>query len=161
MEEKQESNLDRKKPITRMKEAAKYFIDGFNCSQAVVATYCEQLGLDKKTALKLACPFGSGMARTAKTCGAVSGAYMLIGLKYGQYLAEDTEAKEKCYRLAKEFTDRFHEVHGSINCYDLLKADLGTLEGMQYVKENDLWNTLCPIFVSDAAHIIEEILDLL
>ncbi len=146
--------------MSRIKEAAKCFTDGFNCSQAVVSTYCEQLGLDKQTALKLSCPFGSGMARSAKTCGAVSGAYMLIGLKFGQYLPEDKEAKEKCYQLAKEFTDKFNEIHGSINCYDLLKVDLSTPEGLQYIKDNDLWNTLCPIFVSDAAQIIEELLEL-
>lgn len=146
--------------MSKVEDAAKCFSNGFNCSQAVLSTYCEQFGLDKETALKLSCPFGSGMARSAKVCGAVSGAYMLIGLKYGKYLPEDNAAKEKSFSLARQFTDRFNEIHGSINCCDLLKSDLSTPEGLKYITENSLWETLCPIYIRDACQLIEELLEL-
>lgn len=144
--------------MSKVDDAAACFSQGFNCSQAVLSTYCEQLGLDKVTALRLAAPFGSGMARTAKVCGAVSGAYMLIGLKYGKTLPEDKATQEKCYELSKVFTDRFNEIHGSIHCCDLLKSDLSTPEGLKYITENSLWETLCPIFIRDACQLIEELL---
>ena len=132
----------------------------FNCSQAIFSTYCEQLGLDQKTALKISCPFGGGMGHLSETCGAVTGAFMLIGLKYGKYLPEDNEAKDKCYALVKEFTAKFNEIHGSISCKDLLKHDMKNPGDMVYIKENDLWRKLCPIFVKDAAQIIEDLLEL-
>jgi C_GCAxxG_C_C family probable redox protein len=146
--------------MSKADNAVQCFHSGFNCSQAIFSTYSEQLGLDKDTALKIACPFGSGMGRMAETCGAVTGAYMLIGLKYGKYLPEDNAAKEKSFQLLKEFTDIFNEIHGSISCRDLLKHDLSTPDGLAYVKENSLWDSLCPIFIRDAAQTIEVLLEL-
>ncbi len=146
--------------MSKAENAVQCFKIGFNCSQAIFSTYSEQLGLDTATALKIACPFGSGMGRMAETCGAVTGAYMLIGLKYGKYLPEDNVAKEKSFQLLKEFTDKFNEIHGSICCRDLLKYDMSTPNGLSYIKENGLWDSLCPIFIRDAAQIIEELLEL-
>jgi C_GCAxxG_C_C family probable redox protein len=146
--------------MSKAENAVQCFGNGFNCSQAIFSTYCEQFGLDPVTALKVATPFGSGIARTAQTCGAVTGALMLIGLKYGKYLPEDNDSKEKCFQLAMEFTDRFKAIHGSAICCDLLKSDLSTPEGLQYIKDNNLWDTLCPVFIRDAAKLVEELLEL-
>lgn len=146
--------------MSKVENAVVCFKSGFNCAQAVFSTYCEQFGLDRETALKIATPFGSGLVRQAQVCGAVSGAYMLIGLMNGKYLPEDNESKEKCFSLAMEFTKRFNELHGSINCCDLLKYDLSTPEGLQYIKENSLWDTLCPIFIRDACQLLEEMFEL-
>ena len=61
---------------SKANEAVACFQEGFNCSQAVFLTYCEEFGLlDRKTALKIACGLGGGMGRLGGTCGAVSGAY--------------------------------------------------------------------------------------
>ncbi|MEA5144351.1 MAG: C-GCAxxG-C-C family protein [Oscillibacter sp.] len=76
---------------SKVNEALACFNDGFNCSQAILSTYCEEFGLDKKTALQLSCGLGAGMGRLGETCGAVSGAYLLIGLKYGKFSKEDVE----------------------------------------------------------------------
>ncbi len=141
-------------------EAIKCFNAGFNCSQAVLSTYCERLGLSKETALKIACPFGGGMARTGETCGAVTGAYMLIGLKEGKYLPEDGGAKENTYRLVHEFNDRFKEIYGSLLCKDILSCDISTEKGMKFAEEHNLYKTLCPGFIRDASIIIEDLLEL-
>jgi len=50
-----------------------------NCAQSVVSTYCEEFGLDRNLGLKAAMDSG-WMARTGKTCGAVTGVYMILGL---------------------------------------------------------------------------------
>ena len=95
--------------ISRADEVLKCFDNGekFNCTQAILSTYCEDFGLDKVTALKLACGLGAGMGRLGHTCGAVSGAYLVIGLKHGKYLLEDEESKEKTYALVQEFESKF------------------------------------------------------
>jgi C_GCAxxG_C_C family probable redox protein len=146
--------------LSKAVEAVLSFNNGFNCSQAIFSTYSEQLGLDKETALKIASPFGAGIGRMAETCGAVTGAYMLIGLKYGKHLSYDNVAKEKSYELVGKFNDRFNTIHGSICCRDLLQYDLNTEEGLNYIRENGLWESLCPIFIKDSAQIIEKLLDL-
>jgi C_GCAxxG_C_C family probable redox protein len=134
------------------------FNEGFSCSQAVFLAYAEELGLDREAALKIAGPFGGGMGRLAETCGAVSGALMAIGLKYGATEAADTEAKEKTYALVREFVDRFQARHGSIVCRELLGWDISTPAGHEVAKYRQLFSTLCPNYVESAAEILEEIL---
>jgi C_GCAxxG_C_C family probable redox protein len=146
--------------MSKVEDAIQCFHHGFNCSQAVFSTYSVDLGLDRETALKISSPFGAGMGRMAETCGAVTGAFMLIGLKYGKFKPEDNEAREKSYALVKEFTKRFEEIHGSICCKDLLKHDMNNPEELKYIKENEICDTLCPVFVKDAVQIIEELLQL-
>lgn len=134
--------------------------NNFNCSQAVFSTYCEDLGQDRENALKIACAFGGGMGHLGLTCGAVTGAFMLIGLKYGKYLPDDAAAKEKTYALVQEFAERFKALRGTICCNELLGCDMSTPEGEQYARDNGLWRSLCPKYVFDAATIIEDLLGL-
>ena len=134
------------------------FEQGFSCSQAVFSAYAAQLGLDCETALKISGGFGGGMGRMAQTCGAVTGAFMVIGLKYGTIDAEDKETKEKVYALVREFADRFKFRNDTLNCKDLLGCDVSTSGGMQVAREQKLFKTICPKLVKDAAEIVEEIL---
>jgi C_GCAxxG_C_C family probable redox protein len=139
--------------------ASENFKQGFNCSQAVVSAFAPELGLDRETALRVAAAFGGGMGRTGETCGAVSGALMAIGLRYGQPTPEDKQAKEKTYEIAREFLDRFGALHGGcVKCRDLLGHDISTPEGLQTAREKDLFQALCPKFVRDAAEIVEQML---
>lgn len=146
--------------MSKADEAVQRFHEGFNCSQSVISTYAEELGLDRDTALKLTCPFGGGMARMGETCGAVTGAFLLIGLKAGLIDAKQQEDKENTYRFVREFTERFTELYGSIKCKDLLHCDINTEAGRTFALEHNLFKTLCPIYVGDAVKIIEDILEL-
>ncbi len=135
------------------------FKEDFNCSQAVFSTYAPILGLDRETALRVAAAFGGGMGRTGETCGAVSGALMVIGLRYGQSTAEDKDAKEKTYNLAGEFLKRFAaRNNGCVKCRELLGCDIGTPEDRQAAREQGLFESLCPKFVRDATEIVEQLL---
>ena len=137
--------------------AAACFKEGFSCSQAVLSACSERFGLDRETALRVAGAFGGGIARRGETCGAVTGAFMVIGLKHGKVKAEDNAAREKTYDLAKEFTVRFVERNKTIVCKELLGYDLSTPEGREAVKEKKLATTICPKFVQDAVEIVVEI----
>jgi C_GCAxxG_C_C family probable redox protein len=139
-------------------KAAALFKEGFSCSQAVFAAFSEDYGLDRDTSLKISQAFGGGMAHLGEACGAVTGAFMLIGLKYGRTKADDVEAKERTYAKVRQFTDRFKALHCSIQCRCLLGLDLGTEEGMRLAREKDLFQTLCAKYVQDAAAIVEDIL---
>ena len=144
--------------MSKKEAALSYFDKGFSCSQSVFAAYAEDLGLDRETALRIAGGFGGGMGRKAETCGAVSGALMAIGLKYGATNADDKESKEKAYALVREFIDRFEAQHGSIVCKELLDWDISTPAGHEVAKYKKLFSTLCPIYVESAAEIVEKML---
>ncbi len=141
-----------------VERAISSFKEGFNCAQAIFSTYGEQLGLNREISLKVSGAFGGGMGRMGEVCGAVTGAFMVIGLKYGKTKAEDEETKEKCYSLVKEFVYKFKERNGSILCRELLGYDINTPEGLELIKRENLFSTRCPKFVQDSAEIIEEIL---
>lgn len=141
-----------------VERAVSCFKSGFCCSQAIFSTYAPRFGVDRDTALKIATGFCGGMGRMGKTCGAVTGAFMLIGLKYGRTTIEDEEAKEKTYRLVREFAEKFTSRNGTIVCNDLLECDISTPEGHQLAEEKNIFDTLCPKLVQDAAEIVEEML---
>ncbi len=145
--------------MERSDEAEKLFRDGFNCSQAVFSVYAEEMGVQAEMAMKIACAFGGGM-RLGNTCGAVTGALMVIGLKYGKSKVDDNEARDKTYALAKQLQARFSKTNGSIMCRDLLGYDLSTPEGYEKAKENQVFLKICPKLVKDAGVIVEEILRL-
>ena len=86
------------------------FESGFNCAQAVLATFGPQLGLDRILALRVAQGFGGGMGgEMGETCGAVTAAFMVLGLLAAKTgLGEDAGKKEN-YRLVNEFARRFRE----------------------------------------------------
>ncbi|MFX1377466.1 MAG: C-GCAxxG-C-C family protein [Promethearchaeota archaeon] len=130
----------------------------FNCAQSVLSSYSSKYGLDKDTALKLSTGFGGGMGRMQNTCGAVSGAFMVIGLRYGRGLNDDKEAREKTYEIIREFSKRFQEIHGSIICKELLDCDINTPEGREFYDRNDFFEKKCFQYVKDSAKILEQIL---
>jgi C_GCAxxG_C_C family probable redox protein len=138
-------------------KAAATFKEGFSCSQAVLGTYCERFGLDKKQAYKISTGFGGGM-HLDQTCGAVTGAFMVIGLKYGRTRADDLEAKMKTAAMVVDFAKRFKERHGSITCTELLGCNISTQEGFEEAKKKDLFKQTCPKYVISAAEILDEML---
>lgn len=141
----------------KVEQAVERFKGGFNCSQAVLGSYSEQFGLDCEKAFKVATGFGGGM-RMSDVCGAVTGAFMVLGLKYGNTTAEDKGAKEKAYEMVVEFTNRFKARNGSVICRDLLGCDISTPEGNKEAEDKGLFATVCPKLVRDSAEILEEML---
>ena len=144
--------------MSRADEAKKQFEKGFLCAPAVLSTYSEQFGLEKALALKIACGFGAGIGRMGRTCGAVTGALMVIGLKYGQANLADVESREKTYKLIKEFVANFTALHGSIECKELIGYDLSDSGGIKLARERGVFTNKCPSFVYDSACILEDIL---
>ncbi len=143
---------------SRINLAVKCFKEGFNCSQAVFSTYSELFGVSKNIAYRVSSGFGAGIGRLQEVCGAVLGAVMLVGLKYGKIKSDDIEAHERTYREARKFCESFKNINGTINCRELLGCDISTPEGLKYAKENNLFSTKCARSVEDAAMIIEELL---
>ena len=142
----------------RTDSAVATFTAGFSCSQAVFSAFAEDLGLDRDTVLKISTAFGGGIAGMGLTCGAVTGALMAIGARYGRIDPADEAAKQKTYDLAREFARRFTGMHGSIACRDLLGYDISAPEGKQQAEAEGLFKTRCPRLVADAVEILDGII---
>jgi C_GCAxxG_C_C family probable redox protein len=143
--------------MTNADKAKAIYKEGFSCAPAVLAAYCEQFGLERDLALKIATGFGGGM-HLGQTCGAVTGAIMVIGLKYGKTKADDNKAKEKTFEVSKRFADKFRARYGSIECKALLGCDITTPEGLQEARDKKLFTTICAEYVAAAAEILDEVL---
>jgi C_GCAxxG_C_C family probable redox protein len=141
---------------TKSENALKLFSSGLNCSQSVLVSFCESYGLSRESALKIACGFGGGI-RSGDVCGAVSGAVMVIGLKYGNSDITDLDSKRNCYMQTSEFLKLFREKNGSIVCRDLLGCDISTESGMKQAKDKGLFTTVCVDLVKDAIELLENL----
>lgn len=139
-------------------KAAACFNRQYSCSQSVCSAFAEDFGIDCDTALRLSGGFGGGMAHTGNTCGAVTGAIMVIGMKYGRTRADDPAAKERTYAKVAEFLDEFKKRHASINCTELLGCDLSDPKELERARSGGIMKAKCPGFVRDACEILEKVL---
>jgi C_GCAxxG_C_C family probable redox protein len=144
--------------MTKSDDALAGFKTGITCSSAVFSAFSDELGLDDKTAKKIACGFGAGISRTGNICGAVSGAIMVIGLKYGKAEKGDDAATEKTRALTRQFIQEFTQKNGSINCTELLGYNLSNQDDYDAAAGQKLFRTKCPELVRDAVAILEKIL---
>ena len=108
--------------MTRPEKAKQLFMSGYNCSQAVVGAFIDDFAIDFDTAMKLSSSFGGGMGRMREVCGAVTGAFMIAGLKCGYCDPCDKAAKSAHYALIQKIAADFKEQNGSIICRELLEG---------------------------------------
>lgn len=127
-----------------------------NCAQAMLSTYGKKFGLSEEMAIKVASSFGGGMGQMGKTCGAVTGAFMVLGGL--AYETDNPNARSEVYSLVKDFTQRFISRNGSICCKTLLGYDFSSEEGARIIREKKLVSTICPQLDQCAAEIVEELI---
>jgi len=143
--------------MSRVDDAVQCFCRGAACSQAIVAHYGPSVGLPAEQGIKLASGFAGGM-RLAQTCGAVTGAFMVLGLKHAGPNCDQRDGRESVYAAIREFTAKFQQRNNTVVCKELLGCDISTPEGTDRAKREGLFRTICPKLVQDAAEILEEML---
>jgi len=136
----------------RKKEALKLFHEGYNCAQVILAAYGDTFGIKREDALKIGAPFGGGVANTGDTCGAVSGALMVIGLRYGSDKPAGWIKRARVNRISRNFIKRFITICGSKRCDDL-KCYYRTNN-----HENIKKKAYCAGIVEKAVNILEDLL---
>lgn len=141
--------------MTKKETAMALFKQGYNCAQAVLLAFAQELNLDEQTAVKMAAPFGGGMGRMREVCGAFSGLLMAVGLKYAPVDPQDPKAKAEHYALVQKLAEQFKEQNGSIICRELLgltgpQAPTPDPRTAQYYQKRP-----CAEIVGGAAEILE------
>ena len=103
-------------------KAVALFATGLNCAQSVYCAFAEDFGMDAETAAKVSSGLGGGVGRLREVCGAVTGATLVLGMKYGP-------DKTAVYEKVQEFAAIFKQEMGTIICRELLEGTGATSGG--------------------------------
>ena len=145
--------------IDHSKRAKELFKQGYNCSQAVFASFCDDLDLDLDTALKISSSFGAGMGRLREVCGAVSGMFMAAGIFWGYDRPGDYEMKCAHYARIQSLAEEFRKKHGSIVCRDILKGIVSDSSPVPSERDEEFYKKRpCLRCIEDAAAILDAML---
>ena len=138
------------------KRALKMFSTKLNCAQSVLAAYGPEYGIEEKQCFKLAEAFGGGIAHRGEMCGAIIGALMVLGLKYGREDIDDIEKRNNVDRLSKELINKFENKFEFSNCIELIKYDISKPEKIDEARNKDVFKN-CGDYVKEVIEIIEKI----
>jgi C_GCAxxG_C_C family probable redox protein len=148
--------------MERADKALNYFDNKFNCSQSVLTAFADELGLTEDESLRVACAFGGGIGRQQFTCGAITGAAMAIGLKFGKGKNDSEDKKSETYEKTVNLFDEFTRLHGSTTCRTLLNnLNMNEAKDLDTIIEQNLFHNNCRKYVSDAVRLTEKIIETL
>ena len=131
---------------TRVEETIGRHDKGYNCAQAVACTYCDLGGVDEETMFKMTEALGLGMGGMEGTCGAITGACVLAGMKNSTGNLEKPNSKGASYKLSRQIVEEFKNQNGATQCRELKGVDTGKVL------------RACPDCIRDAARIAESVL---
>jgi C_GCAxxG_C_C family probable redox protein len=144
---------------TDQSKVIKAFREDKNCAQAVLSGFSDRFQINDEHAMSISAGFGAGMGRLQRTCGAVSGAYMVIGLYAGTKCTDNAARKELAYKMIQDFTRKFEEKKETSQCSDLLHVNLNTEEGKEYFEDNHLKEMVCEKCIQVSLNILDDMLE--
>jgi C_GCAxxG_C_C family probable redox protein len=131
-------------------KAQSFFDEGYACSQSVLLAFTQQINLDENTAKLISSTFGGGMGRLREKCGALTGGFMALGLKYGNTNPKDMNTKLAAYQKVRDLNLAMENIYGTSNCAELLKMHATENE----VSERKHHNLICRKVVGDVAGLL-------
>ena len=131
------------------------FYNGMNCSQSVLTAYADHLKFDPEMALSVSAGFGGGMGKMQKTCGAVTGAFMVLGIYNSKKHADNIDARDATNEMVQRFTHYFKALYGSLECKTILDCDFSTNEGEKRFVDKDMKKNICSKCISSSVKLIE------
>lgn len=142
------------------KASAEKFAAGCCCSEAILTTYGPRFGLTDELSMRMGCALGGGIGSSGNICGAVTGAILVLGLKYGRTEKTDAEKRVATDTHVQQFLKMFQAAHKHLRCNDLVGYDRSTPEGHDAAAAAGVFKNLCPRLVEDAALILEDLLEI-
>lgn len=91
---------------------------GYNCSQSVACAFCDLVGVDEDLMFRMMEAYGLGMGNMEGTCGALSGALAVLGMKNSTG-KDQIGSKKDSYAKAKLMMEKFAEMNTSVLCKEL------------------------------------------
>ncbi|BAX80109.1 C-GCAxxG-C-C family protein [Labilibaculum antarcticum] len=136
-------------------KAVHSFYNGMNCAQSVVTAYADYLKFDPDMALAVSNGFGGGMGKMQKTCGAVTGSFMVLGIYNSKKHPGNIDARNATNEMIQKFTANFTALYDSLDCKALLNCDFTTQEGEKEFLDLDLKKNICSKCITDSIKLIE------
>lgn len=145
---------------THSEKALYTFDNGYNCSQSVFSVFAGEFGLSRDMSLRLAGPLGAGIGRRQETCGAVTGALMALGLKYGKGETGSDEDKKRAFAKSEALMKAFEARHGSVKCLTLLDGHrMDSPEGSAAIATARMFDTRCTEYVKTAVELAQSLME--
>ncbi len=139
-------------------KAIKAFKSGYNCAQSVLVAFADELDYDKNFAINVSVGFGGGMGRLQEKCGAVTGAFMVLGIYSNIKCPDNLSLKNSTYEMVQQFDEKFKLIHKTTSCRELLNCDLRSEHGHDFAVENKLFEKICENCIKDSIQIIGELI---
>jgi C_GCAxxG_C_C family probable redox protein len=143
----------------RVKAALAKFEEGYDCSHAILGAYADLFDFDEKSMEMIRRPCGPMTGAPVGVCGAVLGALKALGQQLKNDKAAGKETRKKS-EMVREFRERFEEIYGTVSCTELLGEDITTPDGQFAAMDKDLFRTRCVGYITDAAKILEDLIQL-
>lgn len=144
----------------KSEQAIAIFSNGYNCSQSVFSVFASDFGMSRDLSLRLTGPMGAGIARRQEACGAVTGAILALGLKYGKGENGTDDDKKRAFEKANQLMLLFEAQCGSTNCLHLLDGNcMNTEDGAAKIAAADMFNTRCTNYVQTAVELVEQLME--
>ncbi len=144
----------------RQQNAVMAFRMGFNCAQSVLISFKSITNLSDNDALAITSGFGGGMGKMQQVCGAVTGAYMVLGMYAATKFDDNSHRKAEANKLIQKFTGEFLEIHGTAICSTLIPYSLNDDQDIEIIRKKALFEKVCEKCISDSVGILEEMMDL-
>lgn len=135
-------------------EALNFFDEGYACSQSVLLAFSEEFKLDENMAKLISSTFGGGMGRLREKCGAITGGFMVLGLKYGNLDPKNMDTKLAAYRKVRELNKKVEAVYETTVCAEILKKHTTEAE----VADRKHHKIICRRIVGDVAEMVYEMI---
>jgi C_GCAxxG_C_C family probable redox protein len=141
--------------MERSEHAKELFLSGNNCAQSVLLSFADDMGYSKELALKVSAGFGGGMGKEQRTCGAVTGAIMALGILKGEKVSDNEQLKSQTYSAVQLFLKKFTDEFQSTNCGELTGCDFKSDAGNEKFKNEGVMENICAPCVKRAVQIVE------
>jgi C_GCAxxG_C_C family probable redox protein len=141
--------------MTRKEKAIHIFNSGNNCAQSVIGAFEDKVNHKKEILIDVSSGFGGGMGRLQQTCGAVTGAFMVLSFINSN---GPDGSKELLTNNIQEFAARFNKKFGAMNCKELIPYNLQSEKERELAKRDGVFKNKCTEYVASAVDMIENIL---
>lgn len=145
--------------MSQAEQVAQNMKNGYNCAQSIVKAYAKEVGIEnEEEVVRMAAAFGAGIGRNGYVCGAITGAALIIGKKYGNNEPVDTARREKAYEVINKLVEIFEQEYRTVMCKDLISIDMKNPEELKKTRENGVFQNQCPAFVLLSGRALDELL---
>ncbi len=141
--------------MDRVKTAAEYHTQGYNCGQAVACAFADVIGLPVERIAALTGTFGGGF-RAGEICGALSGGGLVLGARWPHTEIRDMKAKSLVSKKMMEFERRFLERVPGLRCGEI--RDLPPRPEISPAARRLELQKSCDVYIAAAVEILEEML---